>query len=567
MYKMMIADDEPKIRNGLRKMLDYSQFGIEVVGEAEDGEITLREAAKKKPDILFLDICMPFLNGLELIGKLKEQVDCLIVIITGYDQFAYMQEAIKLQVFDYLLKPVSKADLTDTAKRVCSELDKRRSKDRYFKWVNDRIEENFDTMRDNFFQNLTRKGMDSEQITSGLRFFNIHFTEQIGIVVLKIIKHSQFSKEVGGLDPNMMLFGVKNMAEELLGSDCFFCFFDDAGNIVIIGNTRGIERWSPFCSDLCAHLGEYVGGSAAFESGIVNSLTDVTAAYQELAQELKRKTAYRPITSSILQYIDLSVGSIIAISAAISATVIVGGGSVAEAVFAGIASGVICGVWNGLLVSYIGIQPMVGTLILYIVGRGIAQLITKGQILTFTNPDFINIGTGYWFVPIACYIGFAVIAVIYLLMRKTSLGLFVESIGVNSTASRYSGINAKRIIFFLYVISGILASISGVVICSNIKCADANNAGLNMELDAILATVIGGTSMNGGRFYLGGTVVGALFLQALTTTIYSLGVPTEITLLVKAVIVIIVCVIQTPAFQKMFRKKNKAVIMQPAVNK
>jgi two-component system response regulator YesN len=300
---MMIADDEPKIRNGLRKMLDYSQFGIEVVGEAEDGEITLREAAKKKPDILFLDICMPFLNGLELIGKLKEQVDCLIVIITGYDQFAYMQEAIKLQVFDYLLKPVSKADLTDTVKRVCSELDKRRSKDRYFKWVNDRIEENFDTMRDNFFQNLTRKGMDSEQITSGLRFFNIHFTEQIGIVVLKIIKHSQFSKEVGGLDPNMMLFGVKNMAEELLGSDCFFCFFDDAGNVVIIGNARGIERWSPFCSDLCAHLGEYVGGSAAFESGIVNSLTDVTAAYQELAQELKRKTAYRPITSSILQYI------------------------------------------------------------------------------------------------------------------------------------------------------------------------------------------------------------------------------------------------------------------------
>lgn len=267
------------------------------------------------------------------------------------------------------------------------------------------------------------------------------------------------------------------------------------------------------------------------------------------------------------QGIDLSVGSIIAISAAVSATVIVGGGSVPAAVLAGIASGILCGMWNGLLVSYIGIQPMVGTLILYIVGRGIAQLITKGQILTFTNPDFINIGTGYWFIPIACYIGLVAILATYLLMRKTSLGLFVESIGVNSMASRYSGINARRIIFFLYVISGVLASISGVIICSNIKCADANNAGLNMELDAILATVIGGTSMNGGRFYLGGTVVGALFLQALTTTIYSLGVPTEITLLVKAIIVIIVCVIQTTAFQKMFRRKNKAVSMQPAVNK
>lgn len=263
------------------------------------------------------------------------------------------------------------------------------------------------------------------------------------------------------------------------------------------------------------------------------------------------------------QGIDLSVGSIIAISAAVAASVIVGGGSVPAAVLAGIVSGIICGIWNGFLVSYIGIQPMVGTLILYIVGRGIAQLITAGQILTFTNPSFIFIGTGYWFVPVACYIGLAVIIAIYLLMRRTSLGLFVESIGVNSTASRYSGINARRVIFFLYVISGILASISGIIICSNIKSADANNAGLNMELDAILATVIGGTSMNGGRFYLGGTVVGALFIQALTTTIYSLGVPTEITLLVKAIIVIIVCIVQTSAFQKMFAKKKRKTRLEP----
>lgn len=255
------------------------------------------------------------------------------------------------------------------------------------------------------------------------------------------------------------------------------------------------------------------------------------------------------------QGVDLSVGTIIAISAAVSATVIVRGGSVPAAVLAGIVSGAVCGVWNGLLVSYIGIQPMVGTLILYIVGRGIAQLITSGQILTFTNPGFINIGTGYWFIPIACYIGIAGIVLIYLLMRKTSLGLFVESIGVNSTASRYSGINARRIIFSLYVISGVLASISGIIICANVKSADANNAGLYMELDAILATVIGGTSMNGGRFYLGGTVVGALFLQTLTTTVYSLGVATEVTLVVKAVIVIIVCVIQTPTFQNMFARK------------
>lgn len=256
------------------------------------------------------------------------------------------------------------------------------------------------------------------------------------------------------------------------------------------------------------------------------------------------------------QGIDISVGSIIAISAAVSASVIVSNGSVLEAIIAGIIVGALCGVWNGFLVSYIGIQPMVGTLILYIVGRGIAQLITSGQILTFTNPAFVFIGTGYLIVPVAVYIAIVVVFIVYMLMRKTAMGLYVESIGINNTASRFSGINARRIIFSLYVISGVLAGIAGIIICSNIKSADANNAGLWMELDAILATVIGGTSMAGGRFYLGGTVIGALFIQTLTTTVYSFGVPTQVTLVVKAVIVIIVCIIQSPEFRRMFKVKT-----------
>lgn len=258
------------------------------------------------------------------------------------------------------------------------------------------------------------------------------------------------------------------------------------------------------------------------------------------------------------QGIDISVGSIIAISAAISATVIVKGGSVPAAILAGVIAGAVCGIWNGIIVAYIGVQPMVGTLILYIVGRGIAQLVTNGQILTFTNPAYIFIGTGYWMFPVAVFIAAGAILTIYLLMRKTALGLFVESVGINNTSSRFSGINSKRVKFSLYLISGILAGIAGIIICSNIKSADANNAGLWLELDAILATVIGGTSMNGGRFYIGGTVIGALFIQTLTTTIYSVGVPPEITLVVKAIVVILVCLLQTPEFRKLFKGKKVA---------
>ena len=134
------------------------------------------------------------------------------------------------------------------------------------------------------------------------------------------------------------------------------------------------------------------------------------------------------------QGIDISVGSIIAISAALSATVIVDGGSVPLAILIGIASGLLCGIWNGFLVSYIGVQPMVGTLILYIVGRGIAQLITGGQILTFTNKDFIFIGTGYVLLPVAIFIALIVAFIMYVLIRRTALGLFIESIGVNSNS-------------------------------------------------------------------------------------------------------------------------------------
>jgi galactofuranose transport system permease protein len=259
------------------------------------------------------------------------------------------------------------------------------------------------------------------------------------------------------------------------------------------------------------------------------------------------------------QGIDISVGSIIAISAALSATVIVDGGSVPLAIAVGIVSGLICGMWNGFLVSYIGVQPMVGTLILYIVGRGIAQLITGGQILTFTNKAFIFIGTGYVLLPVAIFIALIVAIVMYALVRRTALGLFIESIGVNSNSCKFAGIQSKKVVFSLYVICGILAGIAGIILCSNIKSADANNVGLWLELDAILATVIGGTSMAGGRFYLSGTVVGALFIQTLTTTIYSLGVAPEITLVVKAIVVIVVCIIQSPEFRKMLTiKKNSS---------
>jgi two-component system, response regulator YesN len=107
MLKVLIADDEPKIRRGLKSSIDWNELDIEVVGEAEDGEIAFEMAKVLKPDILFVDICMPFIDGLELISKIKDILpDSLVIVITGHDEFSYAQQSIKLKVFDYLLKPV-----------------------------------------------------------------------------------------------------------------------------------------------------------------------------------------------------------------------------------------------------------------------------------------------------------------------------------------------------------------------------------------------------------------------------------------------------------------------------
>lgn len=260
--------------------------------------------------------------------------------------------------------------------------------------------------------------------------------------------------------------------------------------------------------------------------------------------------------------IDISVGSVLAISGAM-AIFLLGGSPVWVAVLAAVGTGLLCGLWNGMLVTMLGIQPMVATLILLTVGRGIAQLITNGQIIATTEKAYTFIGKGYLLgLPFQVFIALGVFLLLYVLKTKTAFGLFLEAAGGSKTASAYAGIRPRLILMIAYSIAGVCAAIAGLIVSANLGSADANNAGLWYELDAILAVVIGGTSMRGGRFYLGGTVAGALFIQSLTTTIYSLGVPAESILLVKAVAVIIVCLIQSERFRGIFIPTRKKVAVE-----
>ncbi|MFC5547570.1 ABC transporter permease [Massilia aerilata] len=247
--------------------------------------------------------------------------------------------------------------------------------------------------------------------------------------------------------------------------------------------------------------------------------------------------------------IDISVGAVVALSGTVAAMLI--GGATAHApmgmaLAAGLGVALLCGLWNGVLVAGIKLQPIVATLILMVAGRGLAQLLTDGQIVTVYYQPFFFLGSGYLFgLPFSLFVVAAVFAVTMLLMKKTALGLFIQAVGINPVAARLAGLRTATLIVFVYVFCSACAGLAGMLITSNIKSADANNAGLLLELDAILAVTLGGTSLLGGKFSLVGSMIGALIIQTLTYTIYSMGVPPEVNMVVKAVVVFVVCISQS----------------------
>ncbi|MBY5819818.1 ABC transporter permease [Rhizobium leguminosarum] len=264
--------------------------------------------------------------------------------------------------------------------------------------------------------------------------------------------------------------------------------------------------------------------------------------------------------------IDLSVGAVIAICGAVAASSIVSGNSVSYTIVLTLAIGLACGIWNGFLVAVLNIQPIIATLVLMVAGRGIAQLITEGAILTFNNDGLTFFGSGSLaLLPMPVVIWLLVGLLVILLVRRTALGMLIEAVGINRRASTLSGIQTPVLLMAVYMLSGICASIAGIIVAADIKGADANNAGLWLELDAILAVVVGGNSLLGGRFSILGSLIGAMIIQAVNTGILSAGFPPEFNLIIKAVIIIVILVIQSPAVQSLaiFASRRQGAREQP----
>lgn len=243
--------------------------------------------------------------------------------------------------------------------------------------------------------------------------------------------------------------------------------------------------------------------------------------------------------------IDLSVGSVMAVAGALAPMIFLSGWAVANPGLGLVASIVLpllaaaaCGLFNGVLIAHLGVQPIIATLIFFISGRGIAQVLTNGQLQTFTNPDFTWLGTGRILgLPVQGWIALVLTVVIALVVRRTIYGRYLLSVGGNERASVLAGAPVARVKIATYVIAATLAGLAGLIVVAQNSASDAARIGQLMELDAIAAAVVGGAALSGGRAPILGTLLGAIFIQLMGYTLIANGISDEMTLIVTAAII------------------------------
>lgn len=244
--------------------------------------------------------------------------------------------------------------------------------------------------------------------------------------------------------------------------------------------------------------------------------------------------------------IDLSVGAVMALAGALAPLIFLSESAHAYpvvtlvlALIVPMFAAALCGLFNGYLVCYLKVQPIVATLILFISGRGIAQVLTNGNLQTFSYPQFSYLGTGKLFgLPVQGWLAVVIACVLFWLVNRTTFGRYLLAIGGNERAATLAGSPVNRIKIAAYVICGVLAGLAGMIVVAINSASDAARNGNLMELDAIAAAVVGGALLQGGRAPIFGAILGAVIIQLVKYTLLANGVEDEVALIAKAAIII-----------------------------
>jgi len=244
--------------------------------------------------------------------------------------------------------------------------------------------------------------------------------------------------------------------------------------------------------------------------------------------------------------IDLSVGSVMALAAALLPLWL--GLGPGPAILIALLAGAACGAFNGALVAYVGVQPIVATLALFVAGRGLALVFADGQLKQIENEGFLSLGTGTVLgVPIIVLVAAVLVGLAAFVMRRTTFGRRLVAVGGNPQASFLAGLPVKRTLLAVYVISGVLAAVAGVLATARLTASDPSAIGQLIELSAITAVVVGGTPLSGGRVRIIGTVAGALLVQLIDSTLIKNDVPDSLSQIIQALLIVAAVAVQRRA--------------------
>jgi len=307
MWKLVIADDEPKIRRGIENILNWSEFNIDIVGEAEDGEIALEVIQEKTPDIILLDINMPFLNGLNLLQRLKEiNNKSIVIIISGYDDFSYAQKALKFNVFDYILKPVNKKSMEDIITKAIYKLNEIERENNYLQWINKQVNENIDALKKTFFSEWLSNKLSDDEVLREMEFFKIDFGKNIGIIVIKIVDKLNIEIIDKKWNTELLEFAIANLLnDKFKESNVKFIFADDKRNVILVSKIDDMFEWITLGNQLEVEISKYLKcnviiGQANVSSGILK----IKDAYLTVRNSVNEKKKCSPMALLTIKYIE-----------------------------------------------------------------------------------------------------------------------------------------------------------------------------------------------------------------------------------------------------------------------
>ena len=307
MWKLLIADDEPKIRKGIRRIINWEQYGICDIVEAEDGEQALEIIQNNNINIMLLDINMPFLNGIQLLEKIQ-QIDSRIsiIIISGYDEFSYAQKALKYNVLEYILKPVNKNELENVIRKALDKIEKDQKDKNYLEWANKQLDTNLEYFKNTIFSKWLSNKLSDKEMLEDLNFLGKRFDNNIGMILISTMNKNSESRYNKKWNDRLIEFAIENIVnEDFKDISNKIISIDDNDNIIIILEITDVSEWIAYKRELKKKINLYLKFDVILEQKNTDEgILSTKVIYNEILECIKNKKKYSKLVLHVINYLE-----------------------------------------------------------------------------------------------------------------------------------------------------------------------------------------------------------------------------------------------------------------------